>query len=219
MRLNYKDRILWWIKINVIRRYQSWIVINKLLKPSMATVKNHIDEYGTEFGHCWFWRNGDYATKAGMEYGLYFLMKYKPVEVPGYGIMKSSDGKWYGYSYRAIFGFQAGDKITKSSSAYRASTVKEIIEQYDSFNESWRKYTSDVIENKHSLEIHHRMSQCSLKDKCPNQSKETYDENHICEWIDAEPEIEIVYTGKGEHTIQNDAEAYDAAKRFSEGVS
>lgn len=45
---------------------------------------------------------------------------------PGHGLGKGCDGKWYGWSHRAVHGFGIGDKIKKGDIAYagREYTLK-----------------------------------------------------------------------------------------------
>jgi len=67
-----------------------------------------------------------YITHVGMEDNVRFLADREITEELTHGVGFSlKDGKWYGWSHRAIFGFEVGSKCGKGDCHYNGSDLKE----------------------------------------------------------------------------------------------
>ncbi len=64
---------------------------------------------------------------------------------------KGRDGKWYGWSHRAIYGFQIGDTMEPGCSGYMPSTVEEMYDAQYQWH-GWDADDEDKLE-KHDLSI------------------------------------------------------------------
>lgn len=85
-------------------------------------VKYFIDGAGTDFGMCWMHKDDDHYLCHDIDDIIYnnynFLLKYKINDLISHSLGKSDDGKYYGWSHRAIYGFEIGDKVKKGDSNY-----------------------------------------------------------------------------------------------------
>lgn len=67
-----------------------------------------------------------YITHVGMEKDVKFLADKEITEELTHGVgFSPKDGKWYGWSHRAIFGFKIGSTCEKGDCHYVGSTEKE----------------------------------------------------------------------------------------------
>lgn len=84
---------------------------------------------GNDFSEVWCSNfDGSYITHTGMEDNVKFLAALEITDELTHGVGRSSkDGKWYGWSHRAIFGFEIGSKVAKGDCAYRAQCVEDEI--------------------------------------------------------------------------------------------
>ena len=82
-----------------------------------------------------------YLTRVGMEdEGLWKFLKEHGVnsvycnggKVACIGF-SSSEYKWYGWSHRAVYGFEVGSEVKKGDCAYIASTPEELIDDHAEF--------------------------------------------------------------------------------------
>lgn len=69
----------------------------------------------------------EWAATLYTEYGI--VPELRNPDSKTCSIGKGRDGKWYGWSHRAIYGFEPGSSVTPGHSAYKPSTVEEM---YDS---------------------------------------------------------------------------------------
>jgi len=75
-----------------------------------------------------------YMTLVGMEDNLKFLADREITQELTHGVgFSPKDNKWYGWSYRVIFGFTIGSECKKGDCAYVASTPEELIEDRYNF--------------------------------------------------------------------------------------
>ncbi len=67
-----------------------------------------------------------YMTHVGMEYTIKHLATFEITEELTHGVGFSlKDGKWYGWSHRAIYGFKVGSACNKGDCHYKGSDLKE----------------------------------------------------------------------------------------------
>ena len=82
---------------------------------------------GNEASHVYKSKFDDsYITHVGMEKNVKFLADREITEELTHGIgFSPKDGKWYGWSHRAIFGFEIGSTCKKGDCHYVGSTEAE----------------------------------------------------------------------------------------------
>ena len=67
-----------------------------------------------------------YMTHVGMEKNVTFLAKREITEQLTHGVgFSPKDGKWYGWSHRAVFGFKIGSTCEKGDCHYRAANIED----------------------------------------------------------------------------------------------
>jgi hypothetical protein len=72
--------------------------------------------------------NGGYLTHVGMENDLKHLEKRGITEIERLGLgFSPTEGKWYGWSHRAIYGFEIGSKIVRGHWAYMAGNKLDFL--------------------------------------------------------------------------------------------
>lgn len=70
-----------------------------------------------------------YMTRVGMEDNIEFLANREITEELTHGVgFSPKDRKWYGWSHRAIYGFEVGSTCEKGDAHYRGSNMKELEE-------------------------------------------------------------------------------------------
>jgi hypothetical protein len=73
--------------------------------------------------------NGSYITRVGMENEIKFLADREITEELTHGVgFSPKDGKWYGRSHRAIYGFEIGSTCKKGDCHYFAANEADEIE-------------------------------------------------------------------------------------------
>lgn len=86
--------------------------------------------------------DGSYIAQVGMEQCVKFLADREITEGLTHGVGYSPrDGKWYGWSHRAICGFKVGSACKKGDCHYIASTIEEELEAAKAFW-SYRHHTN-----------------------------------------------------------------------------
>ena len=70
--------------------------------------------------------DGSYITQVGMEDRIKFLAEREITEELTHGVgFSPKDGKWYGWSHRAIYGFEIGSTCKKGDCHYKGSDELE----------------------------------------------------------------------------------------------
>ena len=73
--------------------------------------------------------DNSYITRKGLENTVKFLADREITEELTHGVgFSPKDGKWYGWSHRAIYGFKVGSTCKKGDCHYRASNEEDEIE-------------------------------------------------------------------------------------------
>ena len=83
---------------------------------------NEVEVYQSKF-------DGSYITQVGMEKSVRFLADREITEELTQGVgFSPKDNKWYGWSHRAIYGFEVGSTCKKGDCHYNASNEEDEIE-------------------------------------------------------------------------------------------
>ena len=87
--------------------------------------------------------DGSYMTLVGLEDDMKYLADREITENLTHGVgFSPKDKKWYGWSHRAVFGFEIGSTCKKGDCHYNGSTLKE---QEEAAVKFWEKsYRNNV---------------------------------------------------------------------------
>jgi len=70
-----------------------------------------------------------YITFVGLEDGLKYFAEHEITDELTHGVgFSPKENKWYGWSHRAIYGFQIGSTCKKGDCHYRAANIEDEIE-------------------------------------------------------------------------------------------
>ncbi len=150
---------------------------------------------------------------------------------PGHGVcsigFSAKDGKWYGWSHRAIYGFEIGSKVEKGDCAYTADNPEEMIDDYANFFADISKECADqhraecqILPDQSGIRILH----APLKIPMANSLDEVADfldgdENETLPEVDIHKDaITERKVGRGEWTAKTMEDARQMACDFAEGV-
>lgn len=185
-------------------------------------LEEEITEYRTK-------HDDSYITLVGMEDNIKFLADREITEQLSHGLgFSPADGKWYGWSHRAIFGFEIGSACSKGDCHYVASTPEELIDDHVNFMD----YTDEE-------KIKQKRAECQVLDNrsgiriltTPIAIKVARDTDALLNALDNDsigslPEEQIfkndfyvIDCGRGEWVAKTMDDAKQMAKDFSAGVS
>ncbi len=75
-----------------------------------------------------------YIAHVGLEDNIKYLAKLEITDELTHGVgFSPKDGKWYGWSHRAIYGFKIGSECKKGDCHHVAATPEDLIDDYASF--------------------------------------------------------------------------------------
>ncbi len=205
------------------------VLVMNLLE-EQAYIKDYKDDYGTEFGLCWFSKESDtYLTHVGMENDLGFLIPRGIDEHLDHGLgFSTKSQKWYGWSHRAVYGFGIGSSVKPGDCAFQPSSKEEFEERHISFwgddnmDEEGGYTTTTLDVKKNMLGSHYE--ETSKDDLVPGISlitetkfhgKQAGRKSYITKHWDAYPES----YGKGSWTATSLEEAKEMAIAFKSDVS
>ena len=152
-----------------------------------------------------------YITRVGMEDNVDFLAKRGVTEELTHGVGYSpTEGLWYGWSHRAIYGFKVGSTCKKGDAHYKGSTLKE---QEEAAIRFWD-------------------DECHLNTRCEDVLEEDGEKYFDIKWDydNTVPNEKLRNTisgcrhhikdlGRGEWTAETMEDAKQMAIDFNEGVS
>lgn len=188
--------------------------VTQFLKQVAHIVPSDIPE---DDGKAWVSNfDNSYVTRVGMEDDglLRFLAEHEVISELTNGVGYSpKEDKWYGWSHRAIYGFEIGSTCKRGDCHYRASCVEEEIAaailfwQSDDYCGMTAKEVFNEESNEHLIEVTWtygpNVKNRSLIGKTGG-ARWHYDPNSF---------------GKGEWTATSLEEARQMAEDFREGVS
>lgn len=174
--------------------------------------------------------DGSYVTCVGQENNIKFLADREITEQLTHGVgFSPKDGKWYGWSHRAICGFGIGSTCKKGHSHYRASTPEELIDDHADFFLDISQECADrhraecqILPGRSGI----RILPTPLNLPVVKDTKSLFDVLEDPKEIGSLPVVDIhedayytVSCGKGEWTAKTLEDAKQMAADFSEGVS
>jgi hypothetical protein len=180
-----------------------------LEKVAYVTTIQIIDDEDTKVYKSIF--DDSYITHVGMEEAIECLAELEITEELTHGVGYSpKDGKWYGWSHRAIFGFKIGSTCVKGDCHYIGSSEKEQEEDAIQF---WSDdYHLDTRCEGIISEDNERFFDIKWKYTNTVPNKKIRDSISGCRHL-------ITPLGKGEWTAKTMADAKQMAVDFNESVS
>ena len=106
--------------------------VKKYLEQVAYKAKSDIDSDNGEIYKSTY--DDSYITHVGMEDNIKYLAEREITESLTHGVgFSPKDKKWYGWSHRAIYGFEVGSECKKGDVHYTANNPEELIDDYANF--------------------------------------------------------------------------------------
>ena len=158
-----------------------------------------------------------YITFVGMEDNVQFLADREITEELTHGVGYSpKDNKWYGWSHRAIYGFEIGSTCKKGNCHYRPSNEKDLLENAIAFwsGEGYEDISAKRI-NESTIEVSWIYSNDIPNEKLRGKVGSSSVHAPIKTFGDSHDGC----YGRGEWTAETMEDAKQMAIDFNEGVS
>lgn len=140
------------------------------------------------------------------DYGIIPERKRKDLDVASIGF-SPKDNKWYGWSHRAIYGFEPGSKVKKGDSGYVSDNVDEL---YDEQMEWFSGNKENVYKLPTGLQIKHEMVKYTTEDP---------DTGELGGCVPDKPDYQFIEIGRGEWTAKTMEDAKQMAIDFADSVA
>jgi hypothetical protein len=105
---------------------------------------------GDGLSDCYFSKfDGSFITMIGQEDSVQYLADRQITDELTHGVgFSPKDGKWYGWSHRAIYGFEVGSTCKKGDCHYRPANLESELEKAEAFwdDECHSETTAKVID-------------------------------------------------------------------------
>jgi hypothetical protein len=190
------------------------------IKPSEINFNDDVsDAYYSKF-------DDSYITLVGMEDNVKYLADKEITEELTHGVgFSPKDKKWYGWSHRAIYGFEIGSTCKKGDCHYTPKTPEDLIDEHAEF---YADISEECAERKRAecqiLPDRSGIRILTTPIKLPMATMENIVED--LENIGSLPEVNlfedscyVIECGKGEWTAKTMEDAKQMAADFNSGVS
>ena len=172
-----------------------------------------------------------FITRVGMESNIKYLAKLEITDELTHGVgFSPKDNKWYGWSHRAIYGFEIGSECKKGDCNYVAATPEDLIDDHASFyldisQESYDQHRAEcqILDDRSGIRILHTPITMNIAPSIEG-AVQAADEGTIPdlpeETIDfGDNGFSIIVCGRGEWTAKTMEDAKQMAVDFNSGVS
>ena len=169
-----------------------------------------------------------YITHVGMENQVKYLAEREITEQLTHGVgFSPKDKKWYGWSHRAIYGFNVGSECKKGMCHYTASTPEELIDDRAEFYADISEECADrkraecqILEDRSGIRILPSPQIIPVIDDINEIQDVIENGTQGLEMIDiCKDDFYVIKCGKGEWTAKTMEDAKQMAVDFNEGVS
>lgn len=167
-----------------------------------------------------------YITLVGMEDNVKYLADREITEELTHGVgFSPKDNKWYGWSHRAIFGFEVGSTCKKGNCHYTPLTPEDLINDHAEF---YADISEECAERKRAecqiLEDRSGIRILTTPIKMPMATMENIVEDldnigGLPEATLFENDFYVIECGRGEWVAKTMEDAKQMAVDFNEGVS
>jgi hypothetical protein len=174
--------------------------------------------------------DGSYITRVGMEDNVKFLAKLEITEELTHGVgFSPKDNKWYGWSHRAIYGFEIGSTCKKGHCHYVASTPEELIDDHAIFFADisddcakQKRAECQILDDRSGIRILHTPIKLNVARNADELVEILEGEKSLADAPEVnlfEDSFHTVECGRGEWVAKTMADAKLMAIAFNEGVS
>lgn len=167
-----------------------------------------------------------YMTHVGLEDDLSYLAELEITDELAHGVgFSPKDGMWYGWSHRAIYGFEIGSTCKRGDAHYMPDTPEGLIEDHANFyldisQESYDAHKAEcaILPDRSGIRILPAPVMVPVAEmETLAKDLENIDNLPVQPLFDSEPEI--LKCGRGEWTAKTLADAKQMAIAFNKGVS
>lgn len=137
----------------------------------------------------------------------------------------SREGKWYGWSHRAIYGFEVGSSVKKGDCAYVADTPEGLIDDHSNFFADISQESADahrkecqILDDRSGIRVLHSPVMLPVVSTL-DEAIEVINGDESPELVDVAGDYTIVKCGKGAWTARSIEDAKVMACAFAESVS
>ena len=171
--------------------------------------------------------DGSYITLVGLEDDIKYLADKEITEELTHGVgFSPKEKKWYGWSHRAIYGFEIGSTCKKGDCHYTPKTPEDLIDDHAEF---YADISSECAERKRAecqvLPDRSGIRILTTPIKIPTVTMSKFEDIDFENMVDVpgknlfEDDFYIIECGKGEWTAETMADAKQMAIDFNKGVS
>ena len=171
--------------------------------------------------------DGSYITLVDMEDDVRFLAERGITEELTHGVgFSPKDGKWYGWSHRAIYGFKVGSTCKKGDCHYVADTPEALIDDRAEFfadisQECVDRHRAEcqILPDRSGIRILHTPITLPVAASLDELEDAIDGDATLKEETLFEDAVSIIKCGRGEWVAQTMEDAKQMAIDFNEGVS
>ena len=171
--------------------------------------------------------DGSYITRVDMEDGVRFLAERGITEELTHGVgFSPKDGKWYGWSHRAIYGFKVGSTCKKGDCHYVADTPEALIDDRAEFfagiSQEWvdrHRAECQILPDRSGIRILHTPITLPVAASLDELEDAIDGDATLKEETLFEDAVSVIKCGRGEWVAQTMEDAKQMAIDFNEGVS
>lgn len=139
----------------------------------------------------------------------------------------SIENKWYGWSRRAIYGFEVGSEVKKGDCGYVGATPEDLIDDHANFFADISQASADahraecqILGDRSGMRILHTPRMIPMASSMEDAVNSLDDDSAIdMPLVDITPDFTVVKCGRGEWVAKTMEDAKQMACDFSEGVS
>jgi len=168
-----------------------------------------------------------YITRVGMEDNVKYLAEREITDELTHGVgFSPKDNKWYGWSHRAIFGFEIGSICEKGHCHYVPSTPEALIDDHADFFLDISQESADshrrqcqILDDRSGIRILNEPIALPVIHGIENVADALEDVGSLPEEQIFKDDFYEIKCGRGEWTAKTMEDAKQMAKDFNEGVS
>lgn len=170
---------------------------------TMEIMGTHSQVYKSKF-------DDSYMTHVGMEDNIKYLADREITDELTHGVgFSPKDGKWYGWSHRAIYGFEIGSTCSKGDCHYRASNLEDELRAAEDFwHDECHIWTAAELQDDGKIQVSWQYDDTVPNDKLKGTINSGYEWNY-------DPEN----FGRGEWVAETMEDAKQMAIDFNQGVA
>lgn len=168
-----------------------------------------------------------YMTQVGMEDNMKFLADKEITQELTHGVgFSPKDGKWYGWSHRAIYGFGIGSTCSKGDCHYVPSTPEALIDDHADFfmdisaeSAAEKRAECQILDDRSGIRILHTPIKMAVVQDIDELEDAIDNPESVDEVLLFENDYTVIECGRGEWIAETLLDAKQMAQDFNSGVS